>query len=65
MRAAATWRCRDILTARITALTFEKVNGIIAPAVRGTWMTILSHTELPSFAPSSDGLRLEAVNAYL
>jgi hypothetical protein len=30
MRAAATSRWRDILTARITALTFEKVNGIFA-----------------------------------
>jgi hypothetical protein len=31
MRAAATSRWRDSLTARITAFTFEKVKGIFAP----------------------------------
>ena len=33
-RAAFASRCLDILTARITALTLEKVNGMIPPVVR-------------------------------
>ena len=35
MRAAATSRWRDNLTARITAFTFEKVNGIFAARCAG------------------------------
>jgi hypothetical protein len=44
-RAAATSRWRDILTARMTAFTFEKVNGIFAPAVGDTRETIFLTAE--------------------
>src|SRR5450759_5054246 len=40
MRTAATSRCRDNLTARITAFTLENVNGIFPPAFRVTLQTI-------------------------
>jgi hypothetical protein len=50
MRAASTSRWRDILTARITALTFEKVNGIFAPAIRVTQRTILRRFGHPKSA---------------
>jgi hypothetical protein len=65
MRAAATPRWRDILTARITALTVEKVKGIFAPAIRVTLVTISNWPQTPDHGKKTVGTLNSAVYADL